>query len=260
MKIIIAAAIGLFLSVSVSADTIFGVYAGVRMWQQDFGGDFHLPNMDIRPIDVEDDVELDKSANPTIFVAVEHFIPFLPNIKIQRTEIKSKEDSMVDLHYTYIGRDFAVGIDVETDMDLSYDAIVFYYELLDNWVTLDIGLAVADFDSEFSIRQKQPNGFEGITPIEETIPLLYGKVELELPFTGLSTGAEAEMIHYDGHEVSNINAYLSYKLGLGFSANLGYEHAKINLDGLSARVNGTNTPIDADVEAKGPYLGITYHF
>lgn len=265
-KLLLVIGLSFALPSMVCADTIFGVYAGVRMWQQDYEGDFHLPALDIRPIDVDDDIDLEKNFNPTFYIAVEHFIPFLPNIKLQHTDITSNDDSNVDLYYTYLGRDFPVGTDVETDVDLSYDALVLYYEVLDNWVNLDIGLAIVDFNSDLIIKQKQAGGFVGKTPIDETVPLLYTRTELQLPFTGLSGGAEISMIRYDGHEIMNISAFLAYKLNWGLSATLGYEYTAINLDGLRATVGvgngspGTVTPINADLKAKGPFLGLNYHF
>ncbi len=250
-SLIFANLIILCFSAGVQADTIFGVYAGVHLWQQEYSGDFKVNELDIRPIDLKDDVDLDKDNNPTFYLAIEHPVPLLPNIMLQHVVIETRQDSTVDLYYEFNRVPYQFSEDVVTDIDLSYTALVFYYEVLDNWVSLDLGFAVSRHDNKTTIISKT-TGLAPVHKFNEVFPQLYSKAQFQFPFTGLTAGAELAGINYSGNSVRKLSAYLNYEVGLGFGVTLGYENIILKLDDLDG--------VEADVDAKGPYLGMSYHF
>ena len=73
------------LTLPASADSIFGVYAGFGTWQQSYGGDV---TSGIAAVNVETDLGLDDVDNNVLYLAVEHGVPVLPNVRLQSTQLK----------------------------------------------------------------------------------------------------------------------------------------------------------------------------
>lgn len=205
------------------ADTIFGIYAGAFAWQSELSGDVNLkgnPALEVESLGIDDDT------NNSVFIAVEHFVPFVPNVKLAQTALEfSAEGNIVDFSHT--------------------DATL-YYELLDNWVSLDLGLTARIFDGEVDLPASNTQELSG------TVPLLYAKAQFDLPFTGLSFGVEGNFLGIDGNNLRDLDARLNYEIAAGFGIALGYRTFGLELDALD--------DIDADVTADGAYLGATFHF
>ena len=71
------------LPVTSQADMILGVFAGAALWQQELSGEFSDSST---VIDVGDDLGIDDDSNATFYVALEHFVPLIPNIRVERNE------------------------------------------------------------------------------------------------------------------------------------------------------------------------------
>ncbi len=72
-----------------------------------------------------------------------------------------------------------------TSFDLDHEDIVLYYQLLNNWIDLDMGVDLKRFDGQVS--QAGPTG--NSIDVDETIPLLYLSARVDLPINGLYLGA-----------------------------------------------------------------------
>ncbi len=137
---------------------------------------------------------------------------------------------------------------VTSTLDLSHDDIVLYYEILDNWINLDIGLDVKIFDGKIALSGSSSK----IVPIDETIPSLYLSARFDLPFSGFYIGADFIGASTGDNSLEDTSIMLGYESesGLGFEG---------GIKRFSLEINDV-TDINADLEYDGIYLNGYYHF
>lgn len=237
---------GLVLAAPFAAADVLGVYVGAGQWQSDYSG---LLGDSDNNIDV-DELGLKDSDNNFFYIAFEHPIPILPNARIQHTDLSSRQSALITQSFTLDGETFVVGDDVATDVDLTHTDYTLYYELLDNWVNLDLGVTVRQFDGYV---QAEGNLNSQYVDLDEAIPMIYGKAQFDLPLTGLYVGVQANIISYDDNDLSDMSANIGYRfidsvLDLGIE--LGYRQMSLDI----------NEDVTADVDIKGPYAALTLHF
>lgn len=230
-----------------AADTVFGVYAGVATWQQEASGNVASG---ITDLDVEDDLGMDDDSNNMFYIALEHPIPTLPNIRVQHAEIKLGGDNVLSRSIEFNGNSFALAEQVATDIDLSQSDAVLYYEVLDNYLTLDLGLAARYVDGYVEVSSTTTNAsaeFSGV------IPMLYAQARVDLPLTGFWLGAQAQGVAYDGNQLLDANAQVGWESPIGLGVELGYRAFKLELDQFDE--------VDsAEIDIDGVYFGLNYHF
>jgi outer membrane protein len=227
------------------ADTFLGIYLGAYSWQSSFSGD--LGTEGDNNIDIEDDLGFDDSESNTVFyAALEHPVPVLPNIRLQQTSLEVSGDN-TGANFDFDGITFSG--DISTNVDFSHTDLTLYYEILDNWVSLDIGLTARKFDGSILIADGT-NSSE--VTLDATIPLGYLKAQFDLPFTGLSAGVDGNFIGYSGNTISDVNAMINYEATFGLGVAVGYRTFGLELDDI----DDLNTELTFD----GYYAAVTYHF
>ena len=206
------------------ADTILGFYIGAYAWQTGISGDFDIDGAGTFSID---DSDLDDETSTVIYAALEHPVPVLPNIRLTQTDIEFEEGDAV--------------------LDLNHTDVHLYYEVLDNIVSIDLGIVARMYDGEVVA-----DFSGGGTPFEEEIDssqaLGYILVRGDLPFTGLALGAE---LAAGQDSTTDANLYIEYEtpIGLGFAA--GYRSLTTDLE-----IDDDN---NADLDIDGGYLSIFFH-
>ena len=226
-----------------SADTIFGLYLGAGSWQSEFSGDFNtLTDGDI---DIENDLGLSDDSTNILWVALEHPIPLVPNIKVRSTGLKIDDSKTLTQGITFSSSAIPTGTNVTTNLDLSHNDAILYYEILDNWISIDVGFTVRQFDGEVEVA-----GAPSIT-IDETIPLLYAMGQFDLPFSGFYAGFEANAIGFNDSGVTDLTVKLGYESGLRLGAELGFRTFNITLDEVNT--------LSSDIDISGIYAAITFH-
>ncbi len=235
-----ASLIALGLSCTAQADTIFGIYAGGGSWSADMEGNIGKPSASLS------DLGTKERNNTYYYIALEHPIPLIPNVKLQYNDISSSQRGSAD--FTLGNTNFTGN--VNTTIDLSSTDATFYYELLDNWLNLDVGITVRKYDGELSASSDTASKK---VSVDTPLPLLYGKFRFDLPFSGLSANVEGNYVSYKDSSISDYNASLSYTfeslLDLGFE--VGYRQLSVQLD---------DDDIQTDVKLKGPYAALLFHF
>lgn len=247
-KVLLAS--GLVMAAPFASADVLGVYAGAGQWQSDYSGQLGDTDNDI---DVNK-LGLNESDNNYVYVAFEHPIPLIPNGRIQYTDLSSQQSALVDETFTLDGQTFVPG-EVESDVDLTHIDYTLYYELLDNWVSLDVGLTMRQFDGHVYAASELADAtlIERNVTLDETLPMVYGKAQFDLPLTGFSVGVQGNVINYDDDSLSDLSANISYNfvesvLDLGIE--LGYRQMNLEI----------NEDVTADVEVKGPYAAVKMHF
>jgi len=223
-------------SASASADFL-GVYVGGGSWNHDPSGDFNTNQTGSTNIDLKSNLGLSDESEAYVWAAFEHPIPFLPNIRLEKTSLG---------HTGTAGSVNFNGVTVNGAATISLDSTdaILYYRLLDNWVNFDLGLNLRKIDGEFAI------GTESVS-VSESIPMLYMAAQFDLPFSGFSVGADYSLVSYSGSTYDDLRLRALYEMGVvGFE--VGLRTTTLELD----NVDNINAKIDFD----GIMLGMFLHF
>ncbi|WP_086480681.1 TIGR04219 family outer membrane beta-barrel protein [Oceanospirillum sanctuarii] len=234
-----------FAAMGAQADTI-GLHAGLGMWQPDLSGNFSSGSA--TNFDIEKDLGYSDTTANTFYVAVEHPIPVVPNLRIENTSLS--ENSSGSITGTFNGQ--AYNGSVKSTVDLSHTDFTAYYEFLDGlaWLNLDAGLTIRQLNGEITI---DSNSLDIDTPV----PLFYGKAAVDLPFAPfpVSAGALVNYLSVGGVTVSDQRFYIAAAAPLAvvdLGAEVGYRNFGIELDDVG--------DLNADITASGLYASATVHF
>jgi len=248
-KRLIPILLGLALPYTAQADTVLGVYVGGGTQTFDFSGDFRDETTLNNEVDLEDDLGLGEESGTYVYVAIEHPIPFLPNVLLSSTELEQSGSSTITRDIVFDGETYTANSPVESTIDLSHIDATFYYELLDNWVNLDLGLTVRQFDGEIMLESVAAGTAQ--EDVDFAVPLLYGKAQFDLPLTGLYVAASGNWIGAAGNTFLDSIAKVGYESSIGLGVEAGYRNITVKID---------EDDLEADLGFSGIYAAATFHF
>ena len=244
----LAASLSSLVSTEANADTVLGIYAGVGSWQQEVSGEVAAASL--VDVDIERDLDLEDDTNNVAYFALEHFVPGVPNLRLQYADISSSGANVLSRQIEFNGTTFNVNTDVVTDLDLTQTDVVLYYEVLDNWVSLDLGLMARIVDGELvlvSSTERADAEFSG------ALPMLYGRARFDLPFTGGWVAADAQGVAYNGNELIDASARIGWESPVGLGFEVGYRSWRLTLDDID--------DVDsAEIDLSGPFAMLNFHF
>ncbi|MDB6061963.1 MAG: hypothetical protein JWM78_2066 [Verrucomicrobiaceae bacterium] len=230
----------------VHADAI-GVRAGFYGWNPDFDG--HVKSGGDR-VDLHNDLGIDDDNATVFYVAIEHPLPLLPNVLLQHTQLDTDATHQLSRTFTFDDTTYTAADTVKTNLDLSHTDATLYYELLDNWVELDLGLTIRHFDKGVKITAL--NAAKSSTlDIDSTIPMLYASARFNLPLTGLYVGVDGNGIGYSGNTLFDYRAMVGYETKIGLGAELGVRNFDLKYKDGDDKAN---------VKVDGMYAELFYHF
>lgn len=220
-----------------------GLNIGSSFWKPDVSGTFNSSNSSDN-INLANDLNLSDHSGQALTLSFEHPIPSLPNIKIQNYSLSTSSSANLSSSVSFNNQTFSGS--VSSTLDLSHNDIVFYYELLDNWVNLDLGLNLKVFEGEISLQDSSID-------INETIPLMYLSARFDLPFSGFYVGANIQNISLENSSsVEDSTLLIGYESSNGIGIEGGYKTFSLDLDDS----NRLNTTLEYD----GLYLNGYIHF
>ncbi|WP_045859276.1 TIGR04219 family outer membrane beta-barrel protein [Teredinibacter purpureus] len=240
------------LSSHTLADTVLGIYAGAGSWDVSLDGSMGIDDVPI----TTDELGLETDKSSFFYVALEHPIPLIPNIRIQRATLKSEGFAVVDREFTWDEISFPASAPTTTLLDFNQTDLTLYYEILDNWVSMDVGITAKILDGQASI-ESEPEGAEPIEEITELnggLPMIYGMARFDIPTTGAYVAGMINYISYDNSTISDIEikAGWMFESALDIGAEFGYRQFKMTL----VDFEGAN----ADLTYDGPYFNLALHF
>jgi outer membrane protein len=204
-----------FMSFSANAAMILGIDTGVYIWQASSTG----------KADGVDSSGMEGN-NSVAYFALEHPVPFVPNLKLQKTNMTVEAGA--------------------NSIDLSHADSTLYYEVLDNVVSIDLGLTSRSFNGNFDVGT-------GIQLKKDTSILAYTSAEVIVPITGLSLGIEMNKdIGMDNNEIIDIKIRGRYEIFSGLGVEFGQRTVRATLL--------ESTPNTNSIEFEGSYLALTYTF
>lgn len=234
-------------SISVAQADVIGFEIGAYQWKPDYKGTLRSDDSLLlgNNIDIQNDLGFSDESHNVLWFSLEHPIPVLPNFKIVSSDLDASSNSTLD---GIIFGGVTFNEDVSTKYDMSNIEYTLYYEILDNWVNLDLGLTIRQYDGEVRISSTDDSEVENI---DFTIPLLYGKARFDLPFSGFFVDAEINIISYSGDSISDTALGLGYESDIGLGAKAGYRTFSLDVE---------DDTFVADLEFDGAYISLFYHF
>lgn len=239
-------AMALVAAAGAQADAV-GVRFGAYAWQPDYDGTVKSGG---EKVDINNDLGLDDDDSTVFYVAIEHPIPLLPNVLIQRTQLDTKATQRLTRTFVFDDVTYTSSDTVKTDLDLSHTDATFYYEILDNWAEVDIGLTVRAFDD--GIKLTAVNAAKtSSADIDAVLPMLYIAAKFNLPLTGAYIAVDGNGIGYSGNTLLDYRASVGYESPFGLGAEIGVRNFDLNYE------DGDD---EADVSVRGGYASVFYHF
>jgi outer membrane protein len=227
------------------ADTIFTFHTGVQTWLHDNSGELSLNDRRYRG---SEKIDQNNKHDLSLFIAIEHSIPFLPHIKLRQSNLKISH-----FFESLCGGTGTLPINCfpRPSIDLNHLDTTLYYEISDNWINLDLGLSFLYFNGnvEFNFQESDP-----INHIDynEVVTAIYGKAQFALPISGLSTSITANIGTFSSNTIIDFEVAAQYEIGLGFNIETGYRQQIIDFEDIA----GSRT----ESQSKGLFAALNFHF
>lgn len=255
-KAIIVASLATVLCASVQADTLLGLYIGGQVWANQTDGSLGESEV----LNEQATFSFKDETQGSYFIALEHPIPLVPNLKIVSTTLDTQGSTDLDNQFTFGGKTYDVNAHVDAVLDLSFIDYTFYYELFDNdLLTIDFGLTARDVETRINA-----SGLDNTTQTQISselggsgiIPMLYVSTIVGLPFTGFNVFAEGNFVSYDDQTLYDYQVGVSYEvldnLAVDLNVTLGYRSMKLELNDLD--------DLYSDLTFDGVFVGAIIHF
>lgn len=274
-KTVFAATLAVLFIANVPANTV-GLYLGGQIWQSKARGMLGEKNTLI-------DFNFKKEQQSNYFVAVEHPLPLLPNVRIASTALDTTGTTTLTQAFSFGDESFSIGDDVNTSVNVSYVDYTLYYQLLDNRLfSVDLGLTARDFDGAVTVTGstlivddddcldmspshpciETPTSTSsyvtstGKIKTNDIEPMLYVATNISLLLSNLSVFAQGDFSLKDDHSLYDYQVGLSYELvdntRVDFNLSLGYRVVKMEFEDLNN--------LYTELEFKGAFAGVIAHF
>lgn len=249
-SVLMLALAGSLVTTAAQADTLLGLYIGADGWRTSSDGSFaNDPQLQ--------SVNFNDKTHSSYYVALEHPLPLLPNIRLQHNQLESNGITALNASFSFAGETFAVDTNIANQVDLTNTDYVLYYEILDNdLVSLDLGINAKHIDGSVAVADLGGSGAVAVQDTSTFIPMLYSSAIVGLPLTGLELFANGSFVSYDGSRVYDMQAGVAYalldNLAVDLRLKLGYRAVNLRLDDIDN--------LYADLDFKGAFAGIELHF
>jgi outer membrane protein len=208
--------------------------------------------------DLAGEADIDKENNYYAWAYVKHFLPVVPNARMEYSTTSFSSTLSSDIKFD--GKTYQSGSD-KFSLSLTQLDTIAYYNLLDNtlWITADVG---------FGIKATQGYiGFESETlgnkeeSLDATIPILYGRARVELPFSGWSVDGSLKMFKYGDSSIHDAQLKVEYKIVetiLDLGVEFGYREQNFNIQEDLGTITGID--ISSDFTLGGYFAGVQVKF
>jgi len=221
------------------------VTAGGGVWNASPDGNIQTTS-DPASVDIKDNLFWDDESQGYLFVTFEHFVPLIPNAKLVHTSID--QDGSGNTSFVFDDETFTGN--VTNDFAIDTTDLILYYEVLDNVVSLDIGLNIRTLSVDYTITSTDTNTTVKDS-LNETVPMLYALVGAS-PWPDVIISGEISYIAFDGSSISDITAKIAYTTDFFVGFEAGYRMQEYEFDDIS--------DTDADLSFDGIFAGAYLKF
>ena len=225
---------------AVNADFL-SISAGGGVWNAAPSGSFKKTT-DPAEVNINDNLFWDTEAQGYAFITLEHFVPIVPNARLMLTKIDQSGSG--DTNFEFDGQIYSGN--VSNDFSIEALDLLLYYEVLDNVVSIDLGLNIRNLKVDYTITS---TGNTTTDSLDETVPMLYVLVGGS-PWPDLILSGELSYIAYSGSSISDFTAKVAYTTNFFVGFEAGYRRQKYEFDDVSE----TDANLDFDGVFAGAYL------
>lgn len=228
------------------ADTL-AISAGAGIWQASPSGDFR--DSTGTTINVTDELFWSKENQNFFFVTFEHPVPIIPNVRLSAVKLDQSGSGTLTKTIKIGGITYTGSENITDSFSLDQKDLTLYYEILDNVVSVDLGLNIKLADISYTIT----GSTSGTTSdsFSTTIPMIYGLVGVS-PIPDLIISLEGSAIGYSGSSITDFTAKVAYTTNFFVGVEAGYRAQKYKFDEVSGYTS--------NLEFKGPYAGLYVKF
>lgn len=202
-----------------------GFQAGAGQWYINLKGDVGQNGSTT----TLDDLGFDNETSSVLWAMFEHPVPIIPNLRVMHSVISATETSTTSQRFTIGGILIDAQVQVLTEMDLSHTDATLYYEVLDNWVTFDIGVTARHMEGFVEIQSEVTQ--KARAELEGVLPMGYLNLQLDFPGSGFSIGGTANAISYRGDKVTDLSGRIGYLFEvtplMDIGVNVGYRSLRL---------------------------------
>ncbi|WP_372972688.1 TIGR04219 family outer membrane beta-barrel protein [Marinobacter sp.] len=221
---------------------VLGFGASIGYWDSDLSGKAAKGG---DRVNVENELDLSNNTEANLSAFLEHPVPLLPNVRLSYVTVDQTGRGELSSGYDNI----PAGAQVDSSLDWRQTDLTFYYEVLDNWVNLDLGLTARDLDAELEVVDVA-GLTSSKTEVDAVIPMGYAAARFDLPLTGVSVGVNGNVISYDGDSVYDYDVYGQYAVA-GFQLRAGYREMAVDYEDGNDRL---------DIDIGGPFASVGFSF
>jgi outer membrane protein len=269
-KLITSALAACALTSGANAGMVIDVQAGAGMWAPELNGFMKYGNaVANRNFEFDqlgiDDASESYERNNYVYIDVDHFLPLIPNIRVERLKYAISGNSTISSNISFGNLAFGVNESATTDLEMVQNDLILY------WGIPGLNLLSAGIlDVDFGIMGKQLDGYyqmtnntTGATPekieFDQWIPMAYLAVQVDVPVLPLELEVSTKRISYEASEISDNMAKVSLALPIPIplidtKLDVGYREQILKID--PSLIDN----FEADVKTKGLFFGLSAKF
>lgn len=235
-----------------NAGVFFEAKGGLGIWMAESSGDMRYKSADKFSLS---QLDIDKDSSTYLYASFEHFVPVVPNLKMQRHSFSDTGRA------TKTGQfgDTNIDIDAPTELSFTQTDFTLYWKVpgislaTAGIVDIDVGLTAKNFSgSSAKIGSEE-------TTFNETVPLGYLGAQIDLPTLPIEFDLNTQYSSYKSSSIQDSSVMVSYTLPFSpilvdLRVDAGYKKQTIDID--SKLVSDT----DIDIDTSGFFFGISAKF
>ncbi|MDM5272610.1 TIGR04219 family outer membrane beta-barrel protein [Sulfurovum sp. zt1-1] len=201
---------------------------------------------------IEDTLHWTESQDLFFKAYLEHPLPVISNIKLEYNDLSHQGSGPVS-GFTWGDISDFTG-DLSNKLDMHAFDVTLYYELIDNWASLDTGLTLRHVYGDIYV--KAGNMFmtqEETIDYDTWIPMIYMKGRFDVPTTDITFQAELNAITFSSSTMYDALFTMRYTAVMGLGIEGGYRMMHLDDNELAAG-------LALDVDFKGPYAAVVWDF
>lgn len=214
-KVIISTVAALTMAVT-SANAIAGlvdIQIGGGVWNASPSGQITYGKTNPTEVDFADDLNLDDSSNSYMYLRFDHFIPIVPNVRIEQQNYSTSGKGLVSANFG----DVTISGNTNTDVTLNQQDFILYWgipglnALTAGILDIELGIDVKKIDGELTLDDgTNTDSVDFSVPV----PMGYAAVLVDIPFIPVGLEVSTKMLSSGNSKIQDNKAKVDVTLPL----------------------------------------------